>query len=52
MPIQRRFDEDLAELKQKILRMGSLVENQIRQALKALVDRDDILATQVIENDR
>ena len=39
MPIQRRFDEDLAELKQKILRMGSLVENQIRQALKALVDR-------------
>ena len=52
MPIQRRFDEELAELKQKILRMGSLVESQIRQALKALVDRDDDLAKQVIENDR
>jgi phosphate transport system protein len=52
MPIQRRFDEELAELKQQILRMGSLVEGQIRQALKALVDRDDALAKQVIENDR
>ena len=52
MPIQRRFDEDLAELKQKILRMGSLVEGQIRQALKALIDRDDALAKQVIDNDR
>jgi phosphate transport system protein len=52
MSIQRRFDEELADLKEKILRMGSLVEGQIRQALKALVDRDDDLAAQVIENDR
>jgi phosphate transport system protein len=52
MSIQRRFDEELAGLKEKILRMGSLVEGQIRQALKALIDRDDDLATQVIENDR
>ena len=52
MTIQRRFDEELADLKQQILRMGSLVEGQIRQALQALIDRDDDLATQVIENDR
>ncbi len=52
MPIQRRFDEELADLKVKILRMGSLVEDQIRQALKALIERDDDLAKQVIENDR
>ena len=52
MSIQRRFDEELAGLKEKILRMGSLVESQIRQALQALIDRDDDLATQVIENDR
>ena len=52
MSIHRRFDEELADLKEKILRMGSLVEGQIRQALKALVNRDDDLATQVIENDR
>ena len=52
MSMQRRFDEDLAALKQQILQMGSLVESQIRHALKALVDRDDALAAQVIENDR
>lgn len=52
MPIQRRFDEELAGLKQQILRMGSLVEGQIRQALTALIDRDDDLAIQVIQNDR
>ena len=52
MSIQRRFDEELADLKEKILRMGSLVEGQIRQALQALIGRDDDLATQVIENDR
>ncbi|MDX2348326.1 MAG: phosphate signaling complex protein PhoU [Nitrospirota bacterium] len=52
MSIQRRFDEELAGLKEKILRMGSLVEGQIRQALQALIDRDNDLATQVIENDR
>ena len=52
MSIQRRFDEELADLKQNILRMGSLVEGQIRQALQALIDRDDDLAAEVIENDR
>ncbi len=52
MPIARHFDEELAELKQKILRMGSLVEGQIRQALNALIDRDDDLAAEVIKNDR
>ena len=52
MSIQRRFDEELAELKQQILRMGSLVEGQIRQALNALIDRNDDLAKEVIDNDR
>ena len=50
--MQRHFDEELAELKEKILRMGALVEEQIQQALKALVERNDALARQVIENDR
>ncbi len=52
MSIQRRFDEELSGLKQQILRMGSLVEGQIRQALNALIDRDDNLAKEVIDNDR
>lgn len=48
----RHFDEELADLKQKILRMGSLVESQIREALQALIERSDDLANQVIQNDR
>ena len=50
--MQRHFDEELADLKEKLLRMGALVEEQIRQAIKALVDRDEVLARQVIQNDR
>ena len=36
--MQRHFDQDLAHLKQTLLRMGGLVESQIQQALQALVD--------------
>ena len=50
--MKRHFDEELSDLKQRILRMGALVEGQIRQALAALVDRNDDLARQVIDNDR
>jgi len=50
--MQRHFEEELAALKSKLLQMGSLVEQQIQDALRALVDRDDALARQVIDNDR
>ncbi len=50
--MERHFDEELGELRQKILRMGALVEEQIQEAMKALVDRDEALARRVIENDR
>jgi phosphate transport system protein len=50
--MKRHFDDELADLKQRILRMGAVVERQIRQALIALVDRDDLVANQVIQNDR
>ena len=49
--MQRHFDEELAGLKEKILRMGALVEEQIQQSLKALIDRDEELAQRVIIND-
>jgi len=49
--MQRHFDQDLANLKRHLLSMGSLVESQIEQALKALVDRDSHLAVSVIERD-
>lgn len=48
----RHFDEELATLKSKLLQMGALVEEQIREALRALVDRDEDLARKVIINDR
>ena len=45
------FDEELMRLKEKILMMGSMVENAIRDSVKSLVDRDNQLAKTVIEND-
>jgi len=49
--MQRHFDEELKALKEKILRMGAMVEEQIAHAIKSLVDRDSDLARQVIAND-
>ncbi|MYA28438.1 MAG: phosphate signaling complex protein PhoU [Nitrospira sp. SB0666_bin_27] len=49
--MERHFEEDFDRIKGKILMMGSLVEDQIRNALIALVERDEALARQVIEND-
>ena len=49
--MERHFEEDFDRIKGKILMMGSLVEDQIRNALIALVERDEDLARQVIEND-
>lgn len=48
---QRHFDEELAELKTKLVRMASLAEDQIDKALAALVKRDSALACRVIEQD-
>ena len=48
----RHFHEELDGLKQTLLAMGALVEDQIRQTMRALVERDDALAASVIERDR
>lgn len=48
---QRHFDEELAELKAKLVRMAGLAEDQIDKALEALVKRDSEQASQVIERD-
>lgn len=47
----RHFDQELAALKEKLLRMGALVEQQLQMAIRALVERDSDLARQVIAND-
>ncbi|HSL03855.1 MAG TPA: PhoU domain-containing protein, partial [Nitrospiraceae bacterium] len=51
MTTQRHFDEELSDLKTKLLRMAGQAEDQIDQALTALVTRDSALARQVIERD-
>lgn len=49
--MERHFDIELNALKEKILRMGALVEEQIANAVKAMTNRDAALARQVIIND-
>jgi phosphate transport system protein len=49
--MERTFDEELKHLKGKILELGTLVEEQIRQAMQALVQRDSELARRTIETD-
>jgi len=50
--MQRHFHEELETLKQTLLAMGGLVEDQIGRVMRALVERDDALARDVIERDR
>jgi phosphate transport system protein len=45
------LDRDEQQVKDGILRMGSLVENQIRKAIRSLVDHDANLAIEVIAGD-
>jgi phosphate transport system protein len=49
--MQRHFDEELGELKTKLVLMACLAEDQIDKALAALVSRDSALACRVIEQD-
>ncbi len=50
--MQRHFHEELEALKQTLLAMGGLVEDQIRRVMRALTERNDALAQEVIERDR
>jgi len=50
--MHRHFDDELQSLKEQILRMGGLAEEQVQGALRALIERDSDLARKIIENDR
>jgi phosphate transport system protein len=50
--MQRHFHEELEALKQTLLAMGGLVEDQIRRVMTALLERDNELAQEVIDRDR
>ena len=45
------FDEELRVLKDKVLKIGSLIEAAIQDSVKSLVERDSNLARKVIERD-
>jgi len=47
----RKLEHDLTDLKDRVLRMGSLVEDAIRKSIKALVERDRDLGLAVIDGD-
>ncbi len=45
------FDEELKELREKVLKLGYMVESAIRDSVKSLMDRDSELAKEVITRD-
>lgn len=49
--MERHFDQDLAELKEKLLTMASHAEKAVNDSVNALVNRDLDLALQVKAND-
>ncbi|HKK13506.1 MAG TPA: phosphate signaling complex protein PhoU [Gammaproteobacteria bacterium] len=49
--ISQQFNVELEDIRSKVLAMGGLVEQQIADALSALVDRDERLAEVVVSND-
>ena len=49
--ISQQFNEELEDVRSKVLQMGGIVESQLSQAVKALVEGDVELAAEVVEND-
>jgi phosphate transport system regulatory protein PhoU len=50
--MERHFEQELAELKQKLLTMGSYAEKAVSDAVNALANRDLALALAVRANDK
>lgn len=50
--MQRHFDRDIEEIKELLLRMGGMVEQQMGDSVRALLERDTELAQHVIDRDR
>ncbi|HAK59927.1 MAG TPA: phosphate transport system regulatory protein PhoU [Nitrospiraceae bacterium] len=50
--MSKQLEQDLEALKEKVLQMGSLVEESIQKSIRALVERDNRTAAGVIDDDR
>ena len=49
--ISRQFNEELEDIRNKVLQMGGIVEEQLGRAVKALIEGDTKLAKQVVTDD-
>jgi len=49
--ISKRFNNEIDAVRNKVLQMGGLIEQQVEQGLSSLLNADQVLAKQVIEND-
>ncbi len=49
--ISKQFDDDLENIRENVLKMGGLVEQQLNDALRALIESDTDLAEEVIKNE-
>ncbi|QSA97189.1 phosphate signaling complex protein PhoU [Methylococcus sp. EFPC2] len=49
--ISKQFDQELADIRSRVLTMGGVVEEQVALALKSMRDNDMALAEQVIRDD-
>jgi phosphate transport system protein len=49
--MERQFDQQLAKLKTRLLKMGSLVDEQVDFAIRAIEEENKELAQLVIERD-
>jgi phosphate transport system protein len=49
--IYRHYEEELTELKARLLAMGGIGEERLRAAIAAIVDRDAALAEEVVRGD-
>jgi phosphate transport system protein len=45
------FDDELKALRERVLKLGFMVENAIHDSVKALIDRDSDLAREVVKRD-
>ncbi|MBI2882585.1 MAG: phosphate signaling complex protein PhoU [Candidatus Methylomirabilis oxyfera] len=50
-PMQRHFDEQLQELKERLLAMGGMAETMIVKSVKALVERSEVLVQEVFAHE-
>lgn len=49
--ISRRFNEELGSLRNRVMRMGGLVEEQLQRAINAVINRDSELGLKVARDD-